>query len=104
MQVKGRGLQAYHVVLELAVLIVDDASADIVQKAAVVGHHHAGHICQANQVALQPRHVLDIQMVGGLIQQHDVCLHKHGTGCRAQNRVSDHSESKNKQLNESISL
>ena len=70
--------------LQLAVLIVDDASADIVQEAAVMGHHHAVLFCEACEVVVQPRHILDILVVGGLIQQHDVCLHELGTGCSQQ--------------------
>ena len=72
---------AYPVVLQLAVLIVDDPGAHMVQEATVVRHHHAGHVRQVGQVVLQPRHILDVQVVGGLIQQHDVSLHQHGTGC-----------------------
>ena len=30
---------------------------------------------------LQPRHVLDVQVVSGLIQQHDVRLHQHRARC-----------------------
>ena len=82
------GCSAYLVVLQLAVLIVDDARADIVQEATVVGYHHAGHVWQVSQVVLQPRHILDIQVVGGLIQQHDVSLHQHGTRCNKQCAVS----------------
>ena len=72
---------AYPVVLQLAVFVVDDACAHMVQEATVVRHHHAGHVWQVGQVLLQPRHILDVQVVGGLVQQHDVSLHQHGTGC-----------------------
>ena len=38
------------------------------------------HPLQAGQVADQPGHIGGVQMVGGLIQQHDVGVHEHGAG------------------------
>mmetsp|Transcript_18291 Transcript_18291/g.55000 ORF Transcript_18291/g.55000 Transcript_18291/m.55000 type:complete len:572 (+) Transcript_18291:826-2541(+) len=72
--------QVAPVALQLAVLVVDDVSAHSVQEATVVGHNHAGHVGQAVQVALQPGHVVDVQVVGGLVQQQNVCLHQHSAG------------------------
>lgn len=42
-------------------------------------HHHRGDICEGGEVRLQPRDVVDIQVIGGLVQQEDVRLHQHGT-------------------------
>ncbi|KAA6417306.1 MAG: hypothetical protein FRX49_02281 [Trebouxia sp. A1-2] len=42
----------YPVMLQLAVLIVDDPRADMVQEATVMRHHHAGHVWQVGQLVL----------------------------------------------------
>uniref|UniRef100_A0A1J3GZS4 Uncharacterized protein n=2 Tax=Noccaea caerulescens TaxID=107243 RepID=A0A1J3GZS4_NOCCA len=71
--------QVAQVLLQLeVVLVVDNAAAHGVQEARVVRHHHAGHPLEADQVVDQPLDVGHVQVVGGLIQQHDVGVHQHG--------------------------
>mmetsp|Transcript_42409 Transcript_42409/g.82956 ORF Transcript_42409/g.82956 Transcript_42409/m.82956 type:complete len:387 (-) Transcript_42409:1245-2405(-) len=78
---EGREVAA--VVLELAVvLIMDDVRHDAVEEAAVVRHDHRRHLGQPTEVGLEPRDVLDVEMVGGLVEQQDVGLHEHGAAQR----------------------
>ncbi|DBA00724.1 TPA: hypothetical protein N0F65_001195, partial [Lagenidium giganteum] len=65
--------------LELAVLVVDDVRAHVVEEAGVVGHHDRRHVWQTVQVVLQPGDVVDIQVVRRFIEQQDISLHQHGT-------------------------
>ena len=45
-----------------------------------MGHNDAGDCGKVGQVILQPGDVGDIQVIGGLIQQQDVCIPQHGSG------------------------
>ena len=45
-----------------------------------MGDDDAGDGGQMSQVVLQPGHVSDIKMIGGLIQQQDVGIPEHGSG------------------------
>lgn len=67
------------VTLELEAFVVDDVLNHIVQEAAVVGNHD-GSARGGAEVVLQPGDVLDIKMVGGLVEQKDVGFLEHGTG------------------------
>ena len=56
--------------------------ADVVKEARVVGDDDAGDSGQVSQVVLQPCHIGDIQVIGGLIQQQDISIPQHGSGKR----------------------
>ena len=71
--------QGTTVTLKLETLVVDDVLENMVQEAAVVGDHDGG-ARRVDEVVLQPLDVLDVQVVGGLIQQENVGLFEHSTG------------------------
>ena len=59
---------------EDAVLIhLQDAVADVVQEVAVVGYHQQGHTA-ALQVVLQPLDHVDVEVVGGLVEDEHLGL------------------------------
>ena len=68
------------VCLELAVLVVDNVRAHIIEEPGVVGHNDAGDVCQAGEVLGEPSNVRNVQVIGGLIEQEDVGVHEHRTG------------------------
>lgn len=72
-------LEVTAVTLKLVALVVDDVLADVVQELGVVGHDDgcAGGVLQ---VVLEPLDVLDIQMVGRLIEQQNIRVLENGTG------------------------
>ena len=80
----GRGqtadelLQVTPVALELEALVVDDVLADVVEERAVVGDDD-GSAGRVAEVVLEPLHVLDIEMVSGLIQKKDIGSLEDGT-------------------------
>jgi len=45
-----------------------------------VGHHQAGHLLQLLDVVSDPGHSVDVQVVGGLIEQQHVGVCEHGSG------------------------
>jgi hypothetical protein len=57
-----------------------------------VGHNDGCDRLELNEVVLQPRHVLHVQMVGGLIQQQDVGLCKGVCVCVFEGGVGDTGE------------
>ena len=79
---------AHLVDLELPVLVVDDALADIVQEGGVVGDNDGGHVLEGGQVVDQPCDILDVQVIGRLIEQHDLCAVQHGAGCNRTDKSS----------------
>ena len=67
---------------EDAVLVhLQDAVADVVQEVAVVGHHQQGHTA-ALQVVLQPLDHVDVEVVGGLVQDEHLRLIDEQAGQR----------------------
>ena len=70
--------QGTTVTLKLEALVVDDVLKNVVQEAAVVGDHD-GSARRGFEVVLQPFDVLDVQVVGGLIEQENVGLFEHST-------------------------
>lgn len=72
-------LEVTAVTLKLVTLVVDDVLADVVQELGVVGNDDgcAGGVLQ---VFLEPLDVLDIQMVGRLIEQQNIRVLENGTG------------------------
>lgn len=71
--------QVTTVTLELEALVVDDVLDDVVQELAVVGDDD-GSAGGGAQVVLQPGDVLDVQVVGRLIEQQDIGGLEDGTG------------------------
>lgn len=69
------------VALELEALVVDDVLNDVVQELAVVGDDN-GCARRAGEVVLEPLDVLDVQVVGGLVEQQNVGLLEDGTSER----------------------
>mmetsp|Transcript_135324 Transcript_135324/g.234633 ORF Transcript_135324/g.234633 Transcript_135324/m.234633 type:complete len:361 (+) Transcript_135324:2686-3768(+) len=65
---------------QLLALIVHDVSAHIVTERGTVGHNQARHVVQTNQILGQPRNGVHIQMIGWLVQQQHVRVHKHCPG------------------------
>mmetsp|Transcript_1826 Transcript_1826/g.4756 ORF Transcript_1826/g.4756 Transcript_1826/m.4756 type:complete len:312 (-) Transcript_1826:1185-2120(-) len=62
---------------------VQRVGAGIIQKVAVVGHHHHDAVIPdavGRQLSRQPQHGIDTEMVGGLIQQQQVRLGKERSG------------------------
>ncbi len=55
----------------LTAIDFQDPSGDVVEKIAIVGHHHDGAVVILEE-PLQPCHRLGVQMVGGLVQQQHV--------------------------------
>mmetsp|Transcript_16713 Transcript_16713/g.31311 ORF Transcript_16713/g.31311 Transcript_16713/m.31311 type:complete len:587 (+) Transcript_16713:1449-3209(+) len=47
-----------------------------------MGHHNTGDVSQTVEVVLDPRDVDDVEVVGGLVEQQNVGILKHGTGER----------------------
>mmetsp|Transcript_14470 Transcript_14470/g.27591 ORF Transcript_14470/g.27591 Transcript_14470/m.27591 type:complete len:882 (+) Transcript_14470:386-3031(+) len=81
----GRRLDLHELVevalegVKLQVLDLKDVGAAVVQKSGIVRHDDGGDVGEGVQVVLHPRDVDDVQVVGGLIEQKNVCLLKHGT-------------------------
>lgn len=71
--------QTTTVALELEALVVDDVLDNVVQKAAVV-RDHDGCARRVDEVVLQPFDVLDVQVVGGFVEQENVWVFEHSTG------------------------
>ena len=64
---------AAEIALGVALVQLDDAVADPLQEAAVVGHHEEGE-AQVLHEPLQPEHAFQVQVVGGLVEQQQVRL------------------------------
>ena len=63
----------------MAVVHVHDVGADGVQEVTVMAHHKDQALA-VHQKVLQPLDGLNVQMVGGLVQQNDVRLSKQRLG------------------------
>ena len=68
-----------HVHLDLVVVDVHDVGADGVEEVAVVADHNHRAL-KVQQEVLQPVHRVDVQVVGGLVQQQDVRIAEQGLG------------------------
>lgn len=57
------------IVLQFALVVMNDVSAHIIQKGRVVADNEAGHVLAkgACEVLLQPSNVVHVQVVGGLV-------------------------------------
>ena len=66
------------VVRERARVQVDDVGAHGVEKVARVRHHDHRAV-PLQQLVLQPQHGVQVQVVGGLVQQQNVRLHEQRT-------------------------
>ncbi|KAF3396471.1 hypothetical protein F1880_007236 [Penicillium rolfsii] len=66
------------VTLQLEALVVDDVLDDTVQETGVVGDHD-GSAGGGLEVVLEPLNVLDVQVVGGLVEQENIGLLEDGT-------------------------
>lgn len=66
------------VTLELEALVVDNVLDNVVKEAGVVGHHD-GSAGGGLEVVLEPLNVLDVQVVGGLVEQENIGGLKDGT-------------------------
>ena len=69
------------VTLELEALVVDDVLDDVVQELAVV-RNDDGCARGVDEVVLEPLDVLDVHVVGGLVEEQDIGLLKDGTSKR----------------------
>lgn len=67
------------VTLKLEALVVDDVLDDVVQELGVVGDDD-GSARGGDEVVLEPCNVLDVHVVGGLVEQKDIGLLEDGTG------------------------
>ena len=65
--------------VELQVLDLKDVGAAIVEKAGIVRHDDGGNILEGVEVVLDPGNVDDVQVVGGLIEEKDIGIPKHGS-------------------------
>ena len=63
---------------QLAGLVVDDVSAHAVEETGIVGHNHGRDGGLGDEVILEPRDVLHVEVVGGLIEEENVRLHEDG--------------------------
>mmetsp|Transcript_2434 Transcript_2434/g.3694 ORF Transcript_2434/g.3694 Transcript_2434/m.3694 type:complete len:1074 (+) Transcript_2434:2189-5410(+) len=66
--------------LKLAVVVINDMGADMVEETRIVGNKDSRHMGEAGEVVFEPSNILDIQMVGGLIKKKNIRLHEHATG------------------------
>ena len=66
--------------VELQVLDLKDVGTAIVEKAGIVRHNDGGNILEGVEVVLDPGNVDDVQVVGGLIEEKNIGLLKHGSG------------------------
>jgi len=71
-------VQVTAVTLELKALVVNNVLDDVVQELAVV-RDDDGCARRAGEVVLKPLHVLDVQVVRGLIKEQNVRLLEHST-------------------------
>jgi hypothetical protein len=69
------------VALELEALVVDNVLDDVVQELAVVGDDN-GCARRVHEVVLEPLDVLDVHVVGGLVEEQDIGLLEYGTSKR----------------------
>ena len=60
------------------VLEVHDVGGDVREEVVVVRHHEHGGVPQRLEVARQPLHGADVQVVRGLVQEQQVSLLEHG--------------------------
>lgn len=68
------------VLSELESLVVDDVLDDVVKETGVVGNDHGSDVLLSDKEVLEPFDVLDVEMVGGLVEEENVCLLQHGSG------------------------
>jgi len=66
------------VTLQLEALVVDDVLNDVVQELGVVGDDD-GSARRGDEVVLEPSNVLDIHVVGWLVEKEDIWLLENGT-------------------------
>ena len=65
--------------VKLEVGNLEDVRAAVVEEAGIVGHHDTGDLVETVEVVLDPRDVDDVEVVGGLVEEENISVLKHGT-------------------------